>query len=240
MTWSELLQVGWKGLVALIAAGGGGGVIAFGIFKVTGQQWLEQQFKKEIERLKHEQNKEIEGMRQRVQSLFSRISKIHEKEFEVLPKAWFLLHNAHGLAAHVMLRPTMRPDFAKLNEPAFEAFLSESRLSEAQRSELRAASDPGKYYAEAIFWLQFNDAQSAQIDFNNYIIEHRIFMTDELREGFRSVSNTISEALVEHKLWKQFGGHNDLISSTTKIKQLDEKINEVEQAVQKRLHYQAA
>lgn len=238
MTWSEMFQAGWKAVIAIIAAGGGGGLIAFGIFKVTGQQWLEQRFKKEIERLKHEQNKEIEAMRQRVQSLFSRISKIHEKEFEVLPKAWFLLHNAHGSASYLLRRKVI--DLSRLSEATFEAFLKESRLSELKRNELRAAPDHDNYYDETMFWLEFNDAQSAQMKFHNYVIEHRIFMTDERREGFSLVDSVIAEALVDHRLWRQLGNQEDLTSSANKINQLSQKINEVEQAVQKRLHYEAA
>jgi hypothetical protein len=63
MTWVDLLQTGWKGAVALVAAGVGGGVIALGIFKATGQQWLEHRFKKEIEGIRHEHNREIESTR---------------------------------------------------------------------------------------------------------------------------------------------------------------------------------
>jgi hypothetical protein len=83
MTWSELLQAGWKGLIALVAAGGGGAAIAFGIFKATGQQWLEQRFKKDIERLKHEQNKEIEATKAELASSIERekavMAAVHEE-----------------------------------------------------------------------------------------------------------------------------------------------------------------
>ena len=88
MTWAYVLDAGWK----FVAAGGGGAAVAIGMFKTLGKGWLDQQFKERLERLKHEQAKEIEAGRQKVQAIFSRISKVHEKEFEVLPKAWFLLH----------------------------------------------------------------------------------------------------------------------------------------------------
>ena len=44
--------------------------------------------------MKSEQQRELERLKHR---LSSRISKIHEKEFEVLPKAWLMLHELHGL-----------------------------------------------------------------------------------------------------------------------------------------------
>src|SRR5207253_1510705 len=53
---------------------------------------------KGLERFRHEQAKEIEHLRHEINSLFSRVSKIHEREFEVLPAAWQKLHESYGRA----------------------------------------------------------------------------------------------------------------------------------------------
>ena len=241
MTWTEfMILAGWKTFIVLLGAAGSGAAVAFGLFKTYGEKWLDGKFAERLEKLKHEQSKEIEGMRQKVQSTFSRISKIHDKEFEVLPKAWFLLHDAHGRPAHLMLALKQYPDFDQLPELTFEAFLKESRLTDIQKNELRAASDRLKYYSEAIFWIELNDAHSAQVKLNNYIIENRIFMTPELQDGFSAVSFTLAEALIEHRQWKERLGHEFLTSSVTKVNGLKERISEVEKAVQARLRYDAA
>src|SRR5579863_4255167 len=192
MDWSELLSVaGWKllwfALVNLSVAAGG----AFALFKWLGQRWLENRFAKDleefksqktqaVEEIKHERTKEIEAIRRSVQWEFSRISKIHEEEFEVLPQAWFLLHEAHGRAGHLMVSIRSVPDFQRFTTLEFEAFLKDSKLSDVQKDELRDAPDRFKYYSEALFWIDLNEAHSAQIKLNNYLIQHRIFMTPEL------------------------------------------------------------
>jgi shikimate kinase len=85
LTW--LLSEVWKQALLVVVSGGGAALLTVQFCKKFGEKWLDAQFAKRLERLKHEQAQEIEGMRRNVQWEFSRISKIHEKEFEVLPKA---------------------------------------------------------------------------------------------------------------------------------------------------------
>ena len=150
------------------------------------------------------------------------------------------LAQAHGLAANLIVQLKQAPDFRTMPDIEFEAFLKESRLSERQRSELRKASDRQEYYRDARSWIEMNDAQSAHVEFHNYLIEHRIFMTDEFRLSFVAVDTSIGEALVEHRNWKEGAGREYLTSSVTKITHLSDKITEVERAVQRRLHYDSA
>ena len=240
MTFNDIFRAAGNIVVLVVAAGGSGAAVAYTLFKWLGQNWIEQRFKAQIERLKHEQNKEIESLRHRIQSLFSRISKIHEKEFEVLPKAWFLLHNAHGKAAFLMAALKYRPDFGQMSEPSFEDFVKHCRLKDYEREELRNASDRAAYYREAVFWVELDDVESSQTTFHNYLIENRIFMTAELREKFSAVDAVLSEALVEHRTAHETRDFQSLRSSVEKVVQLSEKIAQVEEAVQKRLRYEEA
>src|SRR6266699_2625129 len=85
-------------MLQIIAIGGGAAALAYGLFVWLGKRWLEQHFAKSLERLRHEQAKEIEHVRHEINSLFSRVSKIHDREFEVLPTAWKLLHKSFARA----------------------------------------------------------------------------------------------------------------------------------------------
>src|SRR2546422_9956398 len=85
-------------ILKIVAVGGGAAALAYGLFVWLGKHWLEQQFAKDLEEFRHEQAKEIEHVRHDINSLFSRVSKIHDREFEVLPTAWKLLHESYGRA----------------------------------------------------------------------------------------------------------------------------------------------
>ena len=81
----------------LVAYGGGIVVIAYGIFILLGKKWIESIFQKNLEIYKRTQNQELENFKYKINSLFSRVSKIHEKEFEVLPEIWSRLHDAKDI-----------------------------------------------------------------------------------------------------------------------------------------------
>jgi hypothetical protein len=61
-------------------------VIAYKLFQHFGRSWLDQHFKIQLEELKQAKAMEIEHLKYEINSLFSRVSKIHDKEFELLPE----------------------------------------------------------------------------------------------------------------------------------------------------------
>jgi hypothetical protein len=115
MTLSDILAAAWK----VILPGATAASVSFALAKKYGEKWLDARFSARLELLKHEQTKEIESMRQRVQWEFSRISKIHEKEFEVLPAAWLMLHEAHGRTANLVGRLKQYPDLDSMDDAKF-------------------------------------------------------------------------------------------------------------------------
>ena len=144
----------------IIVVAGGVTVLAYGIFVWFRKRWLEQEFSKNLEQFRHEQAKEIEHVRHEINSLFSRVSKIHEREFEVLPTAWKKLHKAYGrvFAACSMLKEF--PDLGAMSEPQCEEFPAASRLPNYRKDEVRGAQvqDRNKVYQEAISWVNLTEA----------------------------------------------------------------------------------
>ena len=69
MTWTDLLGAGWKFVGAMVAAGGGGAVIAFALCRQYGEEWLEHHFAAQMEDLKQEKRKEIERIKERFRTI---------------------------------------------------------------------------------------------------------------------------------------------------------------------------
>lgn len=114
----------FRDFLAVFATAGGGAAIAWAIFSKFGDRWLENAFAKRFEAFKHEQAKELEHLRHKITSLFSRISKIHDKEFEVLPVAWFKLHEAYGRIYELCSAYKEFPELGQMNALHFEAFVA--------------------------------------------------------------------------------------------------------------------
>jgi hypothetical protein len=243
--FNQIIAVSAKWAAAIITAGGGGAAVAYGLFKHFGKSWLDQHFKEKLEELQHAHQQEIELLKHTINSLFSRVSKIHQKEFEVLPTAWLNLNELHGTVM-IALDLTMKyyPDFERLPEARFEEFLSTSRLTENQRNELRRLEPARRdtYFSEAMAGIHMDDANEKLRLFKNYLIEYSIFMTDELREKFNAAHKTFVKATVSYAVGKRAGnwemeaeGSNTMLDES-----LTAMINDVEKAVQNRLHYHEA
>ncbi|MGA2589606.1 MAG: hypothetical protein ABSH32_06805 [Bryobacteraceae bacterium] len=241
----------WNWLQSFLSVGAPLILLAFGLFKWFGQKWIEQRLviglekfkagqQNELEEFKSEQQKELERLRHR---LSSRISKIHEKEFEVLPKSWLMLNDLHGSVALALdLTFKIYPDFRMLPGAQFEEFLTvspASRLSDYQKEALRKlqdASDRRKYFTDAMAGINFDDAKEKQRIFHNYLIENRIFMTAELREKFGMLDRSLSTLLTNYSVQPAHSAQSD----QEEVNRLKNMIDEVEQLVQERLHYEEA
>jgi hypothetical protein len=238
------LVVGGPSVLAALAS-------TAGLWKLLGQKWIEQRLGIGLEKFKAGQQKELEGFRSEQQKemerlrhfLSSRISKIHEKEFEVLPKAWLMLNDLHGSVALALdLTFKTYPDFRRLPDSQFEEFLTiepACRLSDYQKEALRKASNRQEYFTDAMAGVYLDDANEKQRIFHNYLIEHRIFMTDELRKKFGAADQSLLTALTSYSAGK--GKDWELVhSGQEEVIRLKKMVDEVEQAVQERLHYEEA
>src|SRR5690242_15877128 len=63
MTLAQTLQTAFAWFGGIVALGSGSAAIAYGLFRWLGKSWLDQHFKKQLERLKHDQQKEIKQFR---------------------------------------------------------------------------------------------------------------------------------------------------------------------------------
>lgn len=224
-------------------------LVALGLVKWFAPKWIDHRFgvrleefkaaqQTKLEEFKSDQQKELERLRHR---LSSRISKIHEKEFEVLPKAWFMLNELHGsvvLALDLTLK--FYPDFRQLPDAQFEEFLTSTRLTDYQKQGLRNSPDRNKYFSQAMAGTYLDDANEKQRVFRNYLIEHRIFMTEELRNQFGTAIDSLTTALTQYDVGKDAKNWEMERSGQREVSRLKAMIDDVEQAVQRRLHYEEA
>ena len=234
------------------------------LFTWLGQRWVERLLNRDLEKFKREQQEKLEGFKgeqqeklegfkgeqqkelERLRHLLStRVSKIHEREFKILPKAWLMLNELRG---HVLraIDLTMKsyPDFKNFSEIRLEAFLNSdqvSSFSEDQKSELRKANDKAAYYMNALKGHYIDEANEKHRVFLNYLIENRIFMTDDLRAKFYDAQTALFSALTNYSVgtdannWELVRkGQEDMLNK------MQRRIDEVEEAIQARLHYEDA
>ena len=224
----------WVGIF-LLSSGALVGV-ALWFFKLFGEKWLGAKFAERLEAFKHDQQKEIEHLRFEINKLLDRTAKLHQREFEVLPRAWSLLAKSYHSVKSFTSALQTYPDIDRMTTAHLDEFLSESPLMNWQKDELKAASDKNKYYQSAIFFHYAARTRKACRKSAFYLLKNGIFIHLELKEKINKVDELAWAALVEHEMNERHSLIPRERSALDKFTKDGEPLfKEVETEVQKRL-----
>ena len=154
-----------------------------------------------VERLKDELTRETQRALEQIKfensASLDRAVKFHHREFDVLPEAWGLLIDAFTITRPVTLGAAVLPDIKNMTTEQFEDFLDKIPLAGWQKNELRAASDPGRYYLDAISWHDLNRAKTACGEVHIYLLKNGIFMPPDIKKKFSELDDLLAAAIGE-------------------------------------------
>ena len=223
----------------VITYGGAAAAVAYGLFVYLGKNWIEGKFAEKLASYQHAQSQELEQTKFKINSLFNRVTKFHEKEFEVLPEAWSKLHDTLSVLLRFVSVLQNYPDLNKMTEQQLDEFLSNCKLHDYEKDELKTTSDKLTYYQNAIFWHDLNEVRKRFGEFHTYIQKNRIFLSPDLKEEFRKIDDLMWESLIDREVGHEAGDRKMWTGAWKKMKEgLDPLKDKIEDLVQSRLHYE--
>lgn len=224
-------------LGAVVVAGGGIGVITFLLFRFFGEKWLESKFAERLADYKHRHQQELEQLRFRINSMFDRRTKLHEKEFEVLPEMWSRLNDAYWFARSFTSPLQFLSDLNRMSEPEIDELLKSSPISEWQKKAVMKEADKTKYYDDAMFWHRLGECKKAARDFHVYRLKSGIFVPEPLRAKFSEIEEAIWDAIGEKEMTKQYPDTRKLTGTKEEVlrKDAEKKLNDLQREVHERL-----
>jgi hypothetical protein len=182
---TEILNWILGNLVAFGVVGSAGVAGGYFVFKLLATKWLDNNFAKRLEAYKHQQQRELEQLRFRINALFDRVTKLHQREFQLLPDAWALLFDALlEMKAFVSSFQT-HPDLDKMKPSQFAEFVEACPLATWEKDELKSSGNKTKYYQDHIFWHQYRTASKASNDSHTFLRKNGIFIERTLKERFQ-------------------------------------------------------
>lgn len=179
-------------------------VIAYWLFTTLGNKWLDTKFQERLEDYKHAQLRELEQLKLKINTLFDRTTKLHQREFEVLPEAWAKLSDAFWKTMSFTSAVQTYPDLNSMSPPHLQEFLDGCQLGKWEKEEIKTQTDKNKYYIEHIFWTRLVDTRTIVVDANSYIMKNGIFLPADLKEKFDRLSDLIWNALLERQHNEQY------------------------------------
>ncbi len=210
--------------------------LALWFFKLFGEKWLSNTFAKRLEAFRHDQQKELEHLRFEINKLFDRTTKLHQREFDVLPKAWSLLVTSYNAVLGITSPLQIYPDIDRMSAPQLDEFLSNSPLEGWRKEELKNAGDKNRYYQDVIFWNRLNSVRKEARKSAFFLRRRGIFVTPALKEKFSMVEGLIWDALSEYELNKNEAVSPKRFADQQKLRKEGELLmKQLEKEVQARL-----
>jgi len=158
-------------IVSFVLSVGGAAGVAFLLIKYFGSKIINNQFEKSVEKFKF-----------MINSKFDRISKIHEKEFEILPKIWMLLINTNNDFYSLTAFYTTYPNLDVLSDIEFNDYMESRKLNKNEIQKIKNAVNKTDVFIEIDFWNKLNKINISYNSFSLYYFENRIFLTEEIEK----------------------------------------------------------
>jgi hypothetical protein len=243
MNWIQISDF----LFQVVAGAGGGAVVVVAVMRWVGDKWIDQRFNIRLATFKADREKELTQLRQKHENdlaflnhrLNSRISKIHEKEFEVLPEAWLKVNMSHGSIHRAAGGLKEVPNVQRCAEQQTLELLSKLELTEFEQQEIRSKTGDEKQRAlnQVLELKDINQARENQRLLQNYLIQNQIFMTKELQQIFTEVKDQLQRALSLYESGMECGDGSMKLDAFKLAEDARDKLPALERAIQERLHY---
>ncbi|MGQ2186068.1 hypothetical protein ACT4MK_22325 [Bradyrhizobium barranii] len=228
----NLFALAGGGIAIIVAVGG----FSYWLFKQFSEKWLTAKFNERLEDYKHKQQRELEELRFKINALMDRTTKLHQREFDVLPEVWGKLVIAHGNAQGLLSAFQQYPDLDRMPPDQQTEFIDSSTLRDYQKQELRRATNKNEYYQTASRWVRLWEVRELYRDYFIYQRKNGIFIRNEIKSTFKEISDLTHKALVEYDFELSHGGEFRQWDARTKFSEQGDKLMEnLETMVQQRL-----
>jgi hypothetical protein len=173
-------------------------LLSYFLFKTLGSKWLETKFQERLERFRHAQNRELEELRLKINTLFDRTTRLHQREFEVMPEAWAKLNDAFYKTMALVSPFQQYPDLAHMSTEHFSEFVDSCHLGSWEKNELKGLSvqERNSYYIDHVYWPRLVDTRNIVRDAHVYLMKNGIFLRPEIKDRF-----TIAKPLITDGHW---------------------------------------
>lgn len=195
-------------ILEILAYGGGAATVAYLIFRFLGQSWIESKFAQSLANHKHEQDKEIQRLRVKIDSMLSGAIKLQDMEFRILPVAWEKLDKAYTLGLWLASPAQEYPNVGNMTDAELEEYFETSELRNTDKDILRGlkGDDRNIRYQELYYWYKLNTVNVALKDLHNYTAQNGIIFSSELKNKFKEIIETLNSVIAYCRTGHQ---HND-------------------------------
>jgi hypothetical protein len=225
------------GNIALYA--GGSVAVSYALFIFLGKHWIDNRFARDLEKYKREQESELEKLRLKINTLFNKVLKTQEREYDILPTLWSKLQKLRREVSIAVSVLKELPDLNIYDKESLERFIKDNEIPESVAKNLHTEENKIKVYNKYLDLKQMHKAHKAFDDFDEYYETNKIFLSTELKEKFSQIHTHLWSVWVDRKmsLDEINRPHDFWIEANKGMKEkVIPLLNEIEDLVQKHLY----
>lgn len=203
-------------------------------------RWLARRFQAQLDAIKHVQAVDFAKQKLAFDAKLHRATKLHEREFEILPRAWEMLGSARGSIGLLIDQGQTHTDVDKLDALALDEFLAPLPISASEKEAIATAPIGMRtdLFIERKLRFQMVDASSQAANFHNYIATHGVFIEPKLRKKLFTVSEVYESVVNTHSMLIVHGSSPRIDVSALnrqKFKALDKVIGQIGDEISERI-----
>lgn len=199
-------------LLWLIGTGGGAAVVAWATIKALGTRWLDSQFVRRLQDLRHEHELGLEDLRFRSSQLMDRVTRFSAEEFKALPEAWGLVFDAYVATDTALARLGRFLDFDKSDEESTRRYLTAIGFEDWDIEAVltRSARDRATYFHERHRVYQSSKARKALVTANVFLTRNALFIEKDIQDRLAAFLDMGFKALADWEFVLESRGEFDL------------------------------
>jgi hypothetical protein len=168
--------------------------LAYTFFIWIGKKTVEKKIAESLLDFEHNKNKEIEKLRSDISNIFSRVSKIHEKEFEILPELWQKLQFSLGAVNSLVSILQEYIDVEIYHQEELLGYFSALDFKKYQIDEILSSNDRQKCYQKHFKYYQMKKANKLLYEFHDYVLLNKVFLDNDLYTLFNQADTILFKA----------------------------------------------
>jgi hypothetical protein len=175
-----------------------------------GERFLNHHLEKKLADLRHDQNQQIEKLKEQLGHIGDRGIRSNEREFNAISAVWESFVDAYVSTQRCAIAYTEHPDLSRLSEEEVESFLTSTDLRDRQRKEVQEARDKNRAYSAAVNNNYISEAGKAIYDTRTLLRKQCIFVPEDLTRLIEFRLNKLSEAYVQRRMEPTYGAHSEI------------------------------
>ena len=206
------------------------------LFQTFSERWLQAKFDARLADLSHTHNQELERLKFRINAQMDRTTKLHEREYQVLPEIWEALASAWGEVSAFTSPFQSVADVGRMSNEQMEEHLARSDLFESQKQAVRVSSDRTKTFQQENYWHRKVAVENHVRKFTRALRFNGVFVPKEIKTKLSQAADIIWAAVSEHTMNEE---HEVRPRERTAQKRLSDEgktlLDDIEKDIQERL-----